>query len=45
MRFVHPECLNEWRAQSANPRSFYQCDQCGYQYNIQVRVRVRVRVS
>jgi len=35
MRFVHPECLNEWRAQSANPRSFYQCDQCGYQYNIQ----------
>ena len=45
MRFVHPECLNEWRAQSANPRSFYLCDQCGYQYNIQVRVRVRVRVS
>jgi hypothetical protein len=35
MRFVHVECLNEWRSQSANPRSFYQCDQCQYKYNIQ----------
>ena len=35
MRYVHPECLNEWRSQSANPRSFYQCDQCNYKYNIE----------
>ena len=35
MRFVHVTCLNEWRSQSTNPRSFYQCDQCHYQYNVQ----------
>lgn len=35
MRYVHVSCLNEWRTQSANPRSFYQCDQCQYQYNVQ----------
>ena len=35
MRYVHVSCLNEWRAQSANPRSFVQCDQCQYQYNVQ----------
>ena len=25
----------QWRSQSANPRSFYECDQCHYQYDIQ----------
>ena len=35
MRFVHTSCLDDWRSQSANPRSFYQCDQCNYQYNVQ----------
>lgn len=25
MRWVHPECLNEWRATSVNQRSFYRC--------------------
>ena len=34
MRFVHVTCLNEWRTMSANHRSFYQCDQCGYRYNL-----------
>ena len=29
MRYVHVCCLNDWRQESANPRSFYQCDQCG----------------
>lgn len=24
---VHVECLNAWRALSANPNSFYHCDQ------------------
>jgi len=33
--YVHVTCLNEWRAQSANPRSFYRCDQCHYDYNVQ----------
>ena len=32
MAFVHVHCLNEWRAQSVNPKSIFQCDQCGYQY-------------
>jgi hypothetical protein len=32
VRYVHAACLNEWRAASANPRSFYQCDQCGFRY-------------
>lgn len=35
MHYVHVACLNDWRTQSANPRSFYACDQCGYSYNVQ----------
>ena len=35
MALVHVECLNEWRNLSRNPRSFYGCDQCGYQYNLE----------
>ncbi|GAA6052645.1 hypothetical protein JCM3770_003909 [Rhodotorula araucariae] len=31
-RHVHTKCLESWRKASANPRAFYQCDQCGYQY-------------
>ena len=34
-KYVHVNCLNEWRANSANPRSFYRCDQCHYEYNVQ----------
>jgi len=34
MRYVHLHCLNEWRTMSANSRSYYQCDQCGYRYNL-----------
>lgn len=33
-RFVHIECLNQWRASSASDVSFFQCDVCGYQYNL-----------
>ena len=35
MQYVHVHCLNEWRTQSANPRSFYECDQCNYKYNLE----------
>eukprot|EP00966_Prymnesium_polylepis_P175518 4062099-Prymnesium_polylepis.1 len=35
MRFVHVHCLNEWRATSQNPRSFFRCDQCRYEYRVQ----------
>eukprot|EP00656_Telonema_subtile_P022117 TRINITY_DN2318_c0_g1_i9.p1 TRINITY_DN2318_c0_g1~~TRINITY_DN2318_c0_g1_i9.p1 ORF type:complete len:220 (+),score=12.86 TRINITY_DN2318_c0_g1_i9:281-940(+) len=34
-KFVHVECLNAWRAQSASNVSFFQCDVCGYRYNLQ----------
>ena len=30
MKYVHPHCLNEWRATSVNARSYTHCDQCGY---------------
>lgn len=33
-RLVHAECLDAWRARSANPRSFYRCDQCGEPYRL-----------
>lgn len=32
---VHVECINEWRRSSENPSSYYQCDMCKYEYNIQ----------
>ena len=32
MAYVHLNCLNEWRTNSANPKSYYECDQCGYEY-------------
>ncbi|KAJ1615956.1 hypothetical protein T492DRAFT_606643 [Pavlovales sp. CCMP2436] len=32
MRLVHVSCLNEWRMQSANPHSYFRCDQCQYIY-------------
>ena len=35
MAHVHVTCLNEWRKQSVNARSVYQCDQCGYAYRTQ----------
>lgn len=33
MRFVHLDCLSEWRRRSANPKSHYQCDNCLYRYS------------
>ena len=35
VRWVHVHCLNNWRTMSANPRAFYQCNQCGYEYNLE----------
>jgi hypothetical protein len=35
MRYVHVDCLNQWRALSTNSNSYYRCDQCHYQYNLQ----------
>merc|ERR1712224_848152 len=32
MAFVHVGCLAHWRCVSNNPRSFYRCDQCHYEY-------------
>ena len=33
MRFVHVECLTQWRQMSANPLSFVQCENCLYKYS------------
>ncbi|KXS21140.1 hypothetical protein M427DRAFT_51412 [Gonapodya prolifera JEL478] len=35
MRYVHLECLNEWREKSQKKESFYECDQCKYRYRFQ----------
>lgn len=35
MKYVHVNCLNEWRLASANKSSYYQCDQCKYKYHFQ----------
>lgn len=32
MRWVHMECLESWRKMSVNPKSFYECEQCKFQY-------------
>ncbi len=29
------QCLDGWRAASANPRSFYQCDVCMFMYELE----------
>jgi len=34
MQLVHVACLNQWRRSSANPRSYYQCEQCNYRYQL-----------
>ena len=33
MRFVHVECLTQWRLQAVNKESFFACDSCKYQYD------------
>eukprot|EP01050_Picozoa_sp_SAG11_P005104 SAG11_NODE_346_length_10432_cov_4.883770_4_plen_83_part_00 len=33
MRYVHVDCLNQWRNTSVNANSFYQCDSCKYRYS------------
>ena len=35
MKYVHVQCLNQWRKTAVKKESFYQCDQCHYQYNLQ----------
>ena len=35
MRFVHVECLTQWRTTSQNKDSFFACDSCQYQYSFQ----------
>ncbi|KAJ8606764.1 hypothetical protein CTAYLR_009561 [Chrysophaeum taylorii] len=32
MAWVHLQCLNAWRSNSSNPKSFYECDQCKFAY-------------
>ena len=32
MAWVHRECLDQWRRSSVNPRSFFRCDNCLFEY-------------
>jgi len=34
LKFVHRQCLDTWRSVSPNPLSFYQCENCTYQYQL-----------
>lgn len=34
MKYVHVGCLQEWRQNSVNSSSYFQCAQCGFKYNI-----------
>lgn len=34
MRYVHLDCLQQWRLMSGRGQSFYECDQCHYQYRL-----------
>jgi len=34
MRYVHLDCLSEWRFRSMHTDSFVRCDQCKYRYKI-----------
>eukprot|EP01111_Echinosteliopsis_oligospora_P009104 TRINITY_DN2609_c0_g1_i3.p1 TRINITY_DN2609_c0_g1~~TRINITY_DN2609_c0_g1_i3.p1 ORF type:complete len:330 (-),score=74.23 TRINITY_DN2609_c0_g1_i3:58-1047(-) len=42
IKYVHRRCLDQWRAYSPNqPRSFYYCDVCGFQYRLQEKPEMR----
>ncbi|EER18660.1 hypothetical protein Pmar_PMAR026755, partial [Perkinsus marinus ATCC 50983] len=32
MKYVHVECLNQWRKVAANRDNFFQCQTCKYKY-------------
>ncbi|CAG8582618.1 9814_t:CDS:2, partial [Scutellospora calospora] len=32
LKYVHVECLNNWRRRSQKKSSFFQCDECKYKY-------------
>lgn len=33
MRYVHVNCLNQWRQRANKKEAFYRCDQCLYKYS------------
>ncbi|TPX72895.1 hypothetical protein SpCBS45565_g00007 [Spizellomyces sp. 'palustris'] len=45
MKYVHIECLNEWRKVSRNRQSFYECDHCHYRYNFRRTAWAKVVVN
>ncbi|KAL3901106.1 MAG: hypothetical protein SGCHY_000859 [Lobulomycetales sp.] len=34
MKYIHLNCLNEWRRVSQKRDSYFKCDQCGYKYRL-----------
>eukprot|EP01050_Picozoa_sp_SAG11_P043167 SAG11_NODE_20279_length_449_cov_0.720000_1_plen_99_part_00 len=41
MRYVHQECLNQWRTSSQNPDSLSACDSCRFLYRVRPPARPR----
>ncbi len=35
-KYVHKNCLNEWRTTATNRENFYRCEMCHYNYKINV---------
>ncbi|KAH3757372.1 hypothetical protein Pelo_10800 [Pelomyxa schiedti] len=44
VKWVHRECLDQWRAVSPNPLSFYRCDICHTKYLLRRKSRDRCKV-
>ena len=45
MRYIHVHCLNQWRIRSGKASSYFKCDQCTYEYNIQRSVWAETLLS
>ncbi|TNY20268.1 hypothetical protein DMC30DRAFT_263120 [Rhodotorula diobovata] len=44
-RHVHTKCLESWRKTAVNPRAFYQCPMCLYQYRFRRTTLARAITS
>src|SRR5690606_15345459 len=33
-KYVHDSCLRQWRTTSASSKAYYECNTCGYKYQL-----------
>ncbi|WFD08453.1 hypothetical protein MVES1_003829 [Malassezia vespertilionis] len=45
MKYVHEDCLDQWRAFSSRPSSAIACDQCGAEYKFRPTLWMRLLTS